>query len=240
MYRNEFSVHYQPIYELSTRSCIGAEALLRWNKKNGEVVSPVEFISMAESQGLIIELTRHLFDLIIQDVKGWDVGGSFHLAVNISATHITSISFNSDIIRLKDSLDNAFNIVLEVTEQICITDFNIVSDKLIKLRDKGVYVAIDDFGTGYSSLKVIQFLPVDYLKIDKCFIDMISSENTGSPILEMIVELANKTGIKLIAEAVCAKYQECWLRKNNVLYAQGYFYSKALPSEDFYYLYLNR
>lgn len=230
----EFSVHYQPVCETLSGNCIGAEALMRWQRKDGSSISPDVFIRAAEENGMIVRLTRHLFEIIMRDVKDWDVAHPFHLGVNIAAEHLTHTSFTNDVLRLQDALNNAFNLVLEITERSLVEDTILASEKLHFLRQRGCLIAVDDFGTGYCSLNLLQSLPVDYLKIDKSFIDTLTSAGADTPILDTIVSLSHRLGLTIIAEGISTAHQAAWLKKNKVSSGQGYYYSRPLPTYEFY------
>lgn len=230
----EFSVHYQPVCDAATGACSGAEALMRWQRPDGRNISPVVFIRAAEEEGLIVSLTQHLFSLIEEDVRAWQVAAPFHLGVNIAAPHLTDRSFTADVLRLWVSLDPAFRLVLEITERSLVEDTEAASAKLHELRQKGCQVAVDDFGTGYCSLSLLQSLPVDYLKIDKIFIDSLTSVGADTPVLDTIVALSRRLNLTTIAEGVTAAHQVDWLTKNHVAYIQGYYYGRPMPAGEFY------
>lgn len=233
----EFSVHYQPVCDANTGACSGAEALMRWQRPVGRSISPVVFIRAAEEDGLIASLTQHLFNLIEQDCRAWQVTAPFHLSVNIAAPHLTDRSFTADVLRLTGSLDPAFRLVLEITERSLVEDTDTASAKLNELRQKGCQVAVDDFGTGYCSLSLLQSLPVDYLKIDKIFIDSLTSADVDTPVLDTIVDLSRRLNLTTIAEGVTAAHQVEWLISNNVAYIQGYYYGRPMPADEFYFWY---
>lgn len=230
----EFSVHYQPVCDAKTGTCSGAEALMRWQRPDGRSISPVVFIRAAEEDGLIVSLTQHLFSLIEEDVRSWRVPAPFHLGVNIAAPHLTDRSFTADVLRLWVSLAPAFRLVLEITERSLVEDTDTASAKLNELRQKGCQVAVDDFGTGYCSLSLLQSLPVDYLKIDKIFIDSLTSPDVDTPVLDTIVDLSRRLNLSTIAEGVTAAHQVDWLIKNHVAYIQGYYYGRPMPADEFY------
>lgn len=233
----EFSVHYQPVCDSATGTCSGAEALMRWQRPDGRSISPMVFIRAAEEEGLIVSLTQHLFGLIEEDVRAWQVTAPFHLSINIAAPHLANPSFTADVQRLWVSLDAAFRLVLEITERSLVEDTETASAKLHELRQKGCQVAVDDFGTGYCSLSLLQSLPVDYLKIDKIFIDSLTSAGADTPVLDTIVGLSRRLGLTTIAEGVTAVHQVDWLIKNQVPYVQGYYYGRPMPATDFYFWY---
>lgn len=230
----EFTVYYQPVCKTATGKCSGAEALMRWRPADGRTISPAVFIRAAEEEGLIVRLTQHLFGLIKADVRTWQVTAPFHLGVNIAASHLMDLSFTTDIMRLCGAIDASFRLVLEITERSLIEDIDTASEKLHELRRKGCQVAVDDFGTGYCSLSLLQSLPLDYLKIDKIFIDSLSSDGADTPILDTIVGLSHRLGLTTIAEGVTESHQVEWLTKKMVPYVQGYHYGRPMPATDFY------
>lgn len=232
--QGDFSVHYQPVCETTSGSCTGAEALMRWQRRDGKNISPAVFIRAAEENGMIIPLTRHLFELIIRDVEGWKISAPFHLGVNIAAAHLQQPSFITDVLRLWVALDQNFRLMLEITERSLVEDTSLAAEKLNALREKGCQVAVDDFGTGYCALSLLQSLPVDYLKIDKSFIDTLTSAGADTPILDTIVVLSQRLGLATIAEGVSTAHQVEWLQANNVPYVQGYFYARPMPAPAFY------
>ncbi|WP_395314630.1 EAL domain-containing protein [Enterobacter sp. ECC-249] len=232
--QGEFSVHYQPVCETTSGSCTGAEALMRWQRRDGKNISPAVFIRAAEENGMITPLTRHLFELIIRDVEGWKISAPFHLGVNIAAAHLQQPSFITDVLRLWVALDQNFRLMLEITERSLVEDTSLAAEKLNALREKGCQVAVDDFGTGYCALSMLQSLPVDYLKIDKSFIDTLTSAGADTPILDTIVVLSQRLGLATIAEGISTAHQVEWLQANNVPYVQGYFYARPMPAAAFY------
>lgn len=233
----EFRVHYQPVCNTVTGTCFGAEALMRWPRPDGNSISPMVFIQAAEEEGLIVTLTQHLFSLIEEDVRAWKVKAPFHLGVNIAAAHLMDQSFTTDVLRLLTSLDTSFCLLLEITERTLVEDTGMASVKLHELRQKGCQVAVDDFGTGYCSLSLLQSLPVDYLKIDKIFIDSLTSPDSDTPVLDTIVSLSKRLGLTTIAEGVTSAQQADWLAKNKISYVQGYYYGRPMPAADFYQYY---
>ncbi|HFP1340514.1 TPA: EAL domain-containing protein, partial [Escherichia coli] len=122
MSSGEFSVHYQPVCDTTTKACLGVEALMRWQREDGKNISPVVFIRAAEEENLIIPLTKHLFELIIQDVQSWKVKKPFHLGINIAAEHLAHPDFVADVLHIKNAISDKFNIVLEITERNLVED----------------------------------------------------------------------------------------------------------------------
>ncbi|HDC4532257.1 TPA: EAL domain-containing protein [Enterobacter asburiae] len=234
MMEGQFSVHYQPVFEAATGACCGAEALLRWYRADGSCIPPSVFIPEAEKEGVIVSLTQHLFGIIADDLSKWQIETPFHLSVNIAGAHLQDKAFTKDIQAFRDALKVPVRLVLEITEHTLVQDTILASLRLNALRRKGCYVAIDDFGTGYSSLGLLQSLPVDYLKIDKMFIDSLTSDKAHTPVLETIINLSKRLGLKTIAEGVSADHQAKWLIDKKVSFVQGYYYSRPKVAFDFY------
>ncbi|MEN5250015.1 EAL domain-containing protein, partial [Brucella pseudintermedia] len=199
----EFIVHYQPIIELSTGVCVGAEALVRWKMPDGTFVRPDLFIPVAEETGLIAPITDQVIDTVIRDLKGaLNNDRTLHIAINVSASDIESG-------RIIDVLDRKLRhtgvrkeqIWLEATER-GFMDIESAGMTLDRARQAGHSVAIDDFGTGYSNLQYLQGLPLDAIKIDKSFVQMIGRETATSSVIELIIDLTKKLDSVSVAEGV--------------------------------------
>ncbi|EFH3059103.1 Putative cyclic-di-GMP phosphodiesterase AdrB [Escherichia coli] len=240
MSSGEFSVHYQPVCDTTTKECLGVEALMRWQREDGKNISPVVFIRAAEEENLIIPLTKHLFELIIQDVQSWKVKKPFHLGINIAAEHLAHPDFVADVLHIKNAISDKFNIVLEITERNLVEDTDLALQKINELRIHGCEFAVDDFGTGYCSLGLLQKLSVDYLKIDKSFIDTLTTAEDETPVLDIIIKLSNRLNLITIAEGVSTPHQAEYLIHNNVTLVQGYLYAKPMKATEFYQWYVNR
>ncbi|WP_123007657.1 EAL domain-containing protein [Escherichia coli] len=240
MSSGEFSVHYQPVCDTTTKACLGVEALMRWQREDGKNISPVVFIRAAEEENLIIPLTKHLFELIIQDVQSWKVKKPFHLGINIAAEHLAHPDFVADVLHIKNAISDKFNIVLEITERNLVEDTDLALQKINELRIHGCEFAVDDFGTGYCSLGLLQKLSVDYLKIDKSFIDTLTTAEDETPVLDIIIKLSNRLNLITIAEGVSTPHQAEYLIHNNVTLVQGYLYAKPMKATEFYQWYINR
>ncbi|EIX9717022.1 EAL domain-containing protein [Klebsiella pneumoniae] len=228
----QFTVHYQPVFNVNRGNCGGVEALMRWPLPDGRFITPDIFITAAENEGMIVPLSRHLFKLIAEDVERWQVAEGFYISVNISPEHLVHESFIEDVELLQARLGN-LRLMLELTERSLIVQPALVSDKLIRLREKGILIAIDDFGTGYCSLSYLQQLPVDYLKIDRTFVDTIDTSGSDVPILDTIIMLSHKLGLNIVAEGVSSEHQLNYILDHNVGFIQGYLYAKPMCSSDF-------
>ena len=232
---NQFYVVYQPVVEMQTLEVKGVEVLLRWHHPSTGEIPPDAFIHYAESQKMIVPLTQHLFKLIAQDApmlqKVLPAGAK--LGINIAPTHLHGETFKDDIQRLYACLPaNYFQLVLEITERDMLHLEKAMS-LFSWLRGEDIEVAIDDFGTGYSNLHNLYSLNVDILKIDKSFIDTLTTNSTSHLIAEHIIEMAHSLRLKIIAEGVETAEQVTWLLKRGVQYCQGWHFAKALPPQEF-------
>lgn len=237
--RQEFIVYYQPIIEIASRRCIGAEALIRWRKPSGELVPPDLFIPLAERSGLILPITDQVIEAIMDDLGALLVRDrGLHIALNLAAADVCSGRFLPILLRhIQRSGVWPEQIWLEVTERSFIDP--LAARKTIEqVREAGFVVALDDFGTGYSSLQYLQQLPLDVLKIDRSFIDRISQAQHPAPLVTHVIEMARALHLTLVAEGVETVEQLDYLRANQVEYAQGWLFAKAMDSEHFMQLYL--
>lgn len=232
----EFVVHYQPIIDLSTKRCVGAEALVRWQKKDGTMVSPDLFIPLAERSGLILPITDQIIDMIVTQMASFlEEHPHTHIAVNISAHDMKTgrilAVLNKALART--SIRHA-QIWLEATER-GLMDIKAARIVIENARNDGYHVAIDDFGTGYSSLSHLQGLPLDTLKMDKSFVDTINaqSEQAAGTITNHIIAMARTLKMSVVAEGIENADQASYLGALNVEYGQGWLYSKALPADAF-------
>lgn len=236
----EFVVRYQPIIELSSRRCIAAEALVRWQLQDGRMVPPDQFIPLAEASGLISALT----DLVITSVMS-EMGellldnAGLHISINISAHDMESARFLPGLAEAVAKAGvNPAQIWLEVTES-SFMNAPAAMNAIVAARDAGFKIAIDDFGTGYSSLGLLDGLPLDSLKIDKSFIDAIGQDAAKSIVTPHIIGMAHELKLAMIAEGIETGKQEAYLKHAGVQFGQGWFYSKALQAEQFKAFYKN-
>lgn len=242
MYRamedGEFFVCYQPVCDTLGR-CRGAEALIRWRRADGRLISPEVFIPTAESEKIIATLTRHLMGLIVNDFKHWIPVSEFHLSINIAPEHICHDDFIEEITSFRDRLPPSLSLVTEVTERTLLENTQKIITHLYQLRKSGIKVAIDDFGTGYCSLSILQILPADYLKIDRCFTETIDNADGDTPVLDAIIFLSKRLKLTMIAEGISTEKQAVFMKNHQVLMLQGYMFSPPLNASDFRKWYLN-
>jgi diguanylate cyclase (GGDEF)-like protein/PAS domain S-box-containing protein len=234
---NQFMVYFQPILDLATGRIQKAEALLRWQHPIRGMVDPAEFIQLAEETGLIHEIGDWVFKEAARWAKRWSdqFGNDFQVGVNVSPVQFLSEELSCDAwSAYLQSIDLAGkHMVIEITEGLLLKAAVGVTDKLFKFRDAGIQVAIDDFGTGYSSLSYLKKFDIDYLKIDKSFVDNLETDVNDMALSEAIIVMAHKLGIEVIAEGIETEAQRKLLSQAGCNYGQGYLFSKSLSAEKF-------
>lgn len=232
MRNRQFTVHYQPVYSTEIERCKGAEALMRWQLPNGEMIRPDIFISHAESEGMIVPLTRHLLELMAEDLQSWPVEPGFHIGFNLAAEHLQHPDFVQDMMRFARRIRHKQMVItLELTERSLIEDGELVARKLRHLQSHGMKVAIDDFGTGHCSLSYLLTFPLDYLKIDRGFINAIEGLETETPVLDTIITLCHKLQLDVLGEGVETALQFAYLRQRGVGLIQGYYYARPMDND---------
>ncbi len=234
--RNELEVYYQPQVSISDGHIIGAEALLRWNHPELGMISPAEFIPIAESSGQIIEIGEWVLRTAIGQTKEWIDGGStpMIIAVNISAIQFRQKNLLKLVTGILEELQLPSKYLeLELTEAVTMHDPESVIDVMNKFHEKGIRMSIDDFGTGYSSLSYLKQFKVYKLKIDQSFIRDISHDPDDRAIVSAIIDMAHNLGLITIAEGVETAEQLAFLRLHGCNEVQGYYFSKPLPRVEF-------
>jgi sensor c-di-GMP phosphodiesterase-like protein len=230
----EFIVYYQPIMEPSTKKCIGAEALVRWRQSNGELVRPDLFIPLAEKNGHIPKITNQVIDCVISDLSELLLNNpSLHISINIHSDDIQSGRILKVLERKLANTGILRNqIWIEITERVFL-EFSLASKHIDEARALGYVVVVDDFGTGYSSLSLLQNIKLDILKIDKSFIDTITTNSVTSDVTSHIISIANELKLNIVAEGVESIKQLDYLQKRGVNYIQGYYFSKPISADAF-------
>lgn len=233
---NQFQLYYQPIVEISTGAIQKAESLLRrFHPKRG-LISPAEFIPLAEESGLIHEIGDWVFEQAVTQTLRWrdHFDTNFQVSVNKSPLQIQSKPGHC---KWKERLAatglSGKNLVVEITEGVLLDTTPTVIAELLAFRDAGIQVAIDDFGTGYSALSYLKKLDIDYVKIDQSFIRNLETDASDMALAEAIVVMAHKLGLKVIAEGVETQEQLDLLAKMGCDYAQGFVYSRAVSAQEF-------
>ncbi|HEY4357128.1 MAG TPA: EAL domain-containing protein [Acidobacteriaceae bacterium] len=234
--QNEFSLHYQPKVSLRTGEITGAEALIRWTHPTQGMMSPAQFIPIAEDSGLIEQIGIWVLREACTQARAWlDAGlrvGT--VAVNISALQLREENFleHLDAVLKETGLDPRF-LELELTESGLMKHAGFTEIILQSLRARGVLLAVDDFGTGYSSLSYLRRFPIDVLKIDQSFIQQISSAPDENPIVTAVIGMGRALKLKVVAEGVETGEQLAFLQAHQCDEAQGYFFSRPVPAEQF-------
>jgi diguanylate cyclase (GGDEF)-like protein len=231
--RQELMAYYQPIISLETDMIAGFEALVRWNHPQKGLVSPADFISVAEETGLIIEVGRWVLEESCRQMRDWQKAFPNHkpltISVNLSGKQFTQPNLIEQIkqILLETEL-NPRSLKLEITESVVMENAEIASFMLTQLRELGVSLSIDDFGTGYSSLSYLHRFPVNTLKIDRSFISRMGAGDENTEIVRTIITLANNLGMDVIAEGVETEKHLSHLKEMKCRFGQGYLFSKPV------------
>jgi EAL domain-containing protein (putative c-di-GMP-specific phosphodiesterase class I) len=234
--RQQFVLHYQPKVDLETGLITGAEALIRWNHPTRGMVTPLEFIPIAEECGLILPIGHWVLREACAQAQAWADADlpAITMAVNVSALEFADERFLAGVFAVLDEkgLDPRL-LELEMTESVLMKRVESTASILQTLREHGVRVAIDDFGTGYSSLSYLRKLPVDALKIDQSFVREISTAGDDTNILTAVIDMARSRKLRVIAEGVETREELAFLRAHSCDEAQGYYFSRPVPHEQF-------
>jgi len=234
MIKGEFEIYFQPQVLAENQQVSGAEALLRWNHPVIGVVSPADFIPILEEMGLMVGVEQWVINQVcITAKKMTEKYGDLSFAINISGSHFKLGDLKQSIyLALQESSLDASCLEIELTEDIMIEHVERNSHLLNELSDIGVSIALDDFGKGYSSLSYLKNFPANVLKIDKSFIDNILADGRDSHIVESMIALSHKLGIKVVAEGVEEEAQAQFLKDKNCDYIQGYYFAKPMPIDE--------
>ncbi|MGJ8620332.1 MAG: bifunctional diguanylate cyclase/phosphodiesterase [Methylophilaceae bacterium] len=235
--KNQLYLEYQPIIDLKTQQIYKCEALLRWQHPERGIVSPAEFIPIAENTRLINDIGGWVFKEAIKQCKEWRqaIHKDFQVAINKSPVQFTNNDEKNTEWLLEVDGNEALNnaVVVEITEGLLLDASAQVEERLNEYRDKGVQVALDDFGTGYSSLAYLRRFDIDYLKIDQSFVASLEASNEDQVLCRAIVAMAHNLDIKVIAEGIETKQQSDILTSIGCDFGQGFYYSKSLQPDLF-------
>ncbi len=233
--QNHFQLHYQPQIDLRSGELVGLEALIRWIDPEQGMISPAEFIPLAEDTGLIGQIGDWVIETACKEMKTMHDKGlpKIKVAVNVSAFQF---SHGKHLTKVIGSALEKYNypaelFSLELTESILIEDINETLNVLNSMRDLGIILAIDDFGTGYSSLSYLKQFPIDILKIDQSFIRDITTDDSDKAIVSAIIAMAKQLGIEVLAEGVEEVAHQQFLQSQGCDYVQGYLYCKPIPAD---------
>jgi diguanylate cyclase (GGDEF)-like protein/PAS domain S-box-containing protein len=235
VHNHEFSLNYQPLFDIASGRVTGAEALLRWRHPIRGFVSPADFVPLAEAGGLIHEIGKWVLQEACRQAAEWRRtlhGGPFTVSVNLSGRQLGRDSIIDDVAAALESagLDPA-GLVLEMTESILLDNTDDVLARLRQLKSAGLQLAIDDFGTGYSSLSYLHRFPVDILKIDRSFVERLGGQDSEEKLVATILSLGTGLGLNTVAEGVENHGQLLALRRLGCHVAQGYHLGRPMPAE---------
>ncbi|MDQ7042228.1 MAG: EAL domain-containing protein [Sulfurimonas sp.] len=231
----QFIVHYQPQFDVTTDKIVGMEALVRWNHPTLGLMPPFKFIPLAEETGLIIEIDKLVMVIAMKQFALWYLKGYNPgvLSLNLAMKQLNQDDFLSHLLHTMNNIGFRTEwLELEVTEGQVMKNPELSITKLNQIHDLGIEIAIDDFGTGYSSLSYLKKLPLDKLKIDREFVKDIPEDEDDMAITKAIIALGKSLNLTLIAEGVETQEQKEFLVKNGCELIQGYFYSRPLPAEE--------
>ena len=232
----QFKLYYQA-QVLNSGDIVSAEVLVRWQHPLRGMVSPLEFIPLAEENGLILAIGEWVLETACHQLKHWQDNPSFQklqLAVNVSARQFGQPDFVEQVMRIIERTDiRPERLKLELTESLVLIDVHDTIQKMQTLREIGVQFSMDDFGTGYSSLAYLSRLPMNQLKIDQSFVHNIGINRSDAVIVQTIIGMAHNLGIGIIAEGVETQAQRLFLEQNACYLYQGYLFSKPVPVEQF-------
>jgi diguanylate cyclase (GGDEF)-like protein len=234
--QKEFCVYYQPIVSLQTGRLAGFEALVRWNHPRRGLVSPADFIPVAEETGLIVPIGEWVLNEACARVRQWQIDSPSHrslsLSVNLSARQVAQPDLLN---RIKEALENSklnpHCLKLEITESVVMENAEAAAQMFKQLRALGVQLSIDDFGTGYSSLSYLHRFPLNYLKIDRSFVMRLTTDNDNA-IVRTISTLARNLGMEVIAEGIETEEQFQQLKMLGCEYGQGFLFSRPVGNDD--------
>ncbi|MDT8993004.1 EAL domain-containing protein [Curvibacter sp. APW13] len=233
----EFMLVFQPIVHMGTGQVHKAEALIRWQHPAHGLVSPAEFIPVAESSGLIVEIGQWVFEQAVGQVQRWraHLAPEFQISINKSPVQFlrpapTCMEWGATMQAMELP---GCALVIEITESLLLEQDNGVAEQLLSLVDAGIQISLDDFGTGYSSLSYLQRFDIDFIKIDQSFVRHLVRDSTDLALCKAIIAMAHALDIQVVAEGVETVEHFALLREAGCDYAQGYFFSRPMPAADF-------
>ncbi len=234
--RDQLQLHYQPIINLESGELLGFESLLRWNHHDKDLISPMDFIPIAEETGLIIDIGFWALKTACHQLHYWqsqDNKKDVYVSVNVSAKQIAREDFVDSVVQIIDETGiDPTGLTIELTETVLVENPERIIKLLEQLRSLGIKIYVDDFGTGYSSLSYLHRFPIDVLKIDRSFVNMIGNTGENTELVNAIVTLAHSLKMSVIAEGIENKGQMDHLKKIGCTSAQGFYFSRPVPVEQ--------
>jgi EAL domain-containing protein (putative c-di-GMP-specific phosphodiesterase class I) len=234
--RHEFELHYQPGMNLSTGAIVGAEALIRWHHPQRGLVSPTQFIPIAEESGFIVPIGRWVLHEACRQARAWQDAGlpPIRVAINVSAVELRTEGFVAGVRATLAQTGLAPQCLeLELTETFLMQDSAPTATVLHALNDLGVQLALDDFGTGYSSLSYVKRFPIKALKIDRSFVRDLATDASDASIVSAVISMGASLHMRVVAEGVETGAQLAFLREQGCPEGQGFLFSQPLKAGDF-------
>jgi len=228
--QGEIDIYMQPKIRIAGGKMVGAEALVRWRNETGRLILPGDFIPIAERSGSIVPLTWLVFDKVAELVKTWPLyGDDFKIAINVSAQVLDHTDFSPRLNELRERLqNNGFDLILELTEESLISDYDSALARLHRIRKIGVEISIDDFGKGYSSLSYLKDIPATEIKIDKTFVSTASEDEKNWHIIKATTDLAHAFGMRVVGEGVDNRRSLMALQELGCELAQGFYIARPM------------
>ncbi len=232
----EFVVYYQPKVNLTSGQCLGMEALVRWNHPEKGIVSPFEFIPLAEETGLIIQLDEWVMRSACQQFKKWrDTGYPVNnLSVNVSARHFKEGGLLAHCKKIIEQSELASKYLeIELTESALVDNYASAKEILNEIHQMGIRIALDDFGTGYASMSYLKDFPFDTIKLDRSFVQGVPDDVESAAIVKAMIQLAEALKLNIVAEGIETDSQKNFLTDHDCAYGQGFLWSKPVPADEF-------
>ena len=237
IYQNEFTLVYQPIILLHEEKITGVEALIRWKHPEKGMISPGEFIPIAESTGLIHEIGSWVMKTALQQKREWEKSGIYDLkvSINISGSSLMQNSFLDEVVQTLERYPvDTKGLQFEITESTYIQNSSRISRVLQNIRDLGIFIALDDFGTGYSSFNYLKTMPIDVIKLDATFVSGILNGTQDRIIFDAMNQLTHNLGMLLIAEGIETEDENILIRQEGCDFGQGYLYGRPSKPEKIF------
>jgi predicted signal transduction protein with EAL and GGDEF domain len=238
LHGGQLVVHYQPLLDLESQTIESFEALVRWEHPSRGLLPPDQFIPVAEELGLIVDIGRYVLQTACRETARWRTqpgGAHLSVGVNVSSHQLYDDGFVGDVeLALRDSGLPATGLILEITESTLLFDTALVQDRIRALKALGIRIALDDFGTGYSSLAYLRMFPIDYLKIDRSFVDELSQRpnDQGLVMVRSIISIGHNLNLGVVAEGIEQTAQLDELREAGCNTGQGFLFAHPVPPID--------